>query len=83
MTLTEKHGVKMLRDNSESLKVVLLDGFEKKKKTVWNSNTGCQIFLGGSKYTWKAGSCKVYVCETLVCAQPDGVLGHSWTFEWP
>lgn len=49
MTLTEKHGVKMLRDNSESLKVVLLDGFEKKKKTVWNSNTGCQIFLGGSK----------------------------------
>lgn len=47
MTLTEKHGVKMLRDNSESLKVVLLDGFEKKKKQY-------EILTQVAKYSWVA-----------------------------
>lgn len=42
--LQEKHGVKMLRDNSESLKVVLFVG--KKKQT--------EILTQVAKYSWVA-----------------------------
>lgn len=34
VTLKEKHGFKMLRENNESLKVVLLDWLKKKKNSM-------------------------------------------------